>query len=298
MRHGADFQANTQRVFLVPPAEAKCVLMTAGLISYRLCNRGYDCEHCPLYQAFREGCVAEQCPEDVRQRSLYLHLNLGHEIARAGYDDPRLATLLKPYERMVLRRRLFYAPGHAWVDVRTLTQARVGADDFLALTLPQVDAIVPPAEGQTIRQGEPLVGFVVRGEWVPLVSPLSGTVIKTNAKVLTNPSLLHQDPYGEGWLVEMQSSDLPAVARELRYDEDSVVLFREDAEALFSEIAHALVVPGAPVGTVSQDGGQPAATPAEALGTRRYTAILRKILECSIRRFRGQGKPKQEGREP
>ncbi len=290
MRHGADTQAKSERVFLVPPTEAKCVLMTAGLISYRLCNRNYDCEHCPLYQAFREGCVAEQCPEDVRERSLYLHLNLGREIARVGYDDPRLATLLKPYERMTLRRRLFYAPGHAWVDMRTLTQARVGADDFLALTLPQVDAIIPPAEGQTVKRGEPLVGFVVRGEWLPLVSPLSGTVIKINAKVLTNPSLLHRDPYGEGWLVEIQSSDLATVARELRYDEDSVALFRQDAEALFSEIADALVGPEVPVGVVSQDGGQPAATPAEALGARRYTGILKRILERSIRRFKEQAK--------
>ena len=300
---GTSVQVHVQRehVYLVPPGENKCVLMTAGLVAYKLCNRGYDCEHCPFYQAFREGCVSEQCPEDVRQHGLYLRLNLSREIARAGLDDPRLATLLKPYEHVTLRRRLFYAPGHAWVEIRTLNQARIGADDFLALALPRIDGIIPPEKGQRVERGKPLVWFIVHGEMLPLLSPLAGTIIKTNAKVLTNPSLLQRDPYGDGWLVEIETADLPAATRGLEYDEDSAALFRQDAENLFSELAAALTGREALVGIVSQDGGQPAATPVEALGAKRYARIFRKVLERSAARLResgSSGSNSGKGQEP
>ena len=35
----------------MPPEELKCVWMTAGVLTYKLCNRGFDCERCLLHQA-------------------------------------------------------------------------------------------------------------------------------------------------------------------------------------------------------------------------------------------------------
>lgn len=37
---------------------ARCVWMLAGVVSYRLCNRAFDCDHCPLDRALREGARA------------------------------------------------------------------------------------------------------------------------------------------------------------------------------------------------------------------------------------------------
>jgi hypothetical protein len=36
-------------------SSAQCVWMLAGVVSYRLCNRAFDCDHCPLDRALREG---------------------------------------------------------------------------------------------------------------------------------------------------------------------------------------------------------------------------------------------------
>ena len=41
-----------------------------------------------------------------------------------------------------------------------------------------------------------------------LYSPLSGTVRKVNSELQTRPELVNQSPYGDGWIVEIDASDL------------------------------------------------------------------------------------------
>ena len=43
-----------------------------------------------------------------------------------------------------------------------------------------------------------------------LYSPLSGTVRKVNSELLTRPELVNQSPYGEGWIMEIDASNLEA----------------------------------------------------------------------------------------
>ena len=40
--------------------------------------------------------------------------------------------------------------------------------------------------------------------------PLSGKVIETNPDVMDDPGLINRDPYGEGWLVIIEPSELEA----------------------------------------------------------------------------------------
>ncbi len=36
-----------------------------------------------------------------------------------------------------------------------------------------------------------------------LFSPLSGTIVRTNERLAEHPELVNQDPYGEGWMIEL-----------------------------------------------------------------------------------------------
>jgi glycine cleavage system H protein len=40
-----------------------------------------------------------------------------------------------------------------------------------------------------------------------IYSPLSGTVTEVNAELSGNPALLNTDPFGQGWIYKMKSSD-------------------------------------------------------------------------------------------
>jgi glycine cleavage system H lipoate-binding protein len=51
---------------LFPPGERRCVWMEAGVLSYRLCDQNFDCEHCPLELALR-GAAGPSEPEPQRR---------------------------------------------------------------------------------------------------------------------------------------------------------------------------------------------------------------------------------------
>lgn len=46
---------SSERLRIIPPEELKCVWMVAGVLSYRLCNRAYECESCLLDKALQGG---------------------------------------------------------------------------------------------------------------------------------------------------------------------------------------------------------------------------------------------------
>lgn len=37
-----------ERLGLIPAGELKCIWMVAGVLSYKLCNRAFQCDSCPL----------------------------------------------------------------------------------------------------------------------------------------------------------------------------------------------------------------------------------------------------------
>jgi glycine cleavage system H protein len=44
-----------------------------------------------------------------------------------------------------------------------------------------------------------------------VIAPLSGEVVEVNAKVVSEPETINDDPYGEGWLVRVRLSDAAEV---------------------------------------------------------------------------------------
>jgi hypothetical protein len=61
--------ARDRREGLLPAGSLPCVWMAAGLLAYKLCDRGFDCESCPLDCALRrsgEGRLPEPCRERSR----------------------------------------------------------------------------------------------------------------------------------------------------------------------------------------------------------------------------------------
>jgi glycine cleavage system H lipoate-binding protein len=100
---------------------------------------------------------------------------------------------------------LAYHPGHTWAMKESRQMVRVGLDDFAARVVGQIDQIDLPARGRWLRQGER--GWTIgRGSHrFDMLSPIEGEVVEVNPEVLRNPSLIHEDPYGVGWLVAVNA---------------------------------------------------------------------------------------------
>ncbi len=102
---------------------------------------------------------------------------------------------------------LKYSKEHEWARV-TGNRAVVGITQFAADQLGDV-VYVDFAK----KPGEHVAQFEVFGtvESVKaasdLFSPLGGTIVRTNERLSDHPELVNQDPYGEGWMIELTLSD-------------------------------------------------------------------------------------------
>jgi glycine cleavage system H protein len=103
--------------------------------------------------------------------------------------------------------RAYDMAGHFWVSTVTPTRARVGMDALGIETSGTIAQLAFLPVGEDLKRGEAF-GSLEAAKFVgPLSSPLSGTVSATNDAVVADPAVVERDPYGAGWLVELDLAD-------------------------------------------------------------------------------------------
>ena len=110
---------------------------------------------------------------------------------------------------------LRYHPGHTWALSESPSLVRVGMDDFASKLVGKVERMTLPQRGQWIRQGQKIATIFRDGAAVDMVSPIEGSIADVNDHVSQDPKLAQKDPYGEGWLVTVQSPDAKTNFRNL-----------------------------------------------------------------------------------
>ncbi len=114
-----------------------------------------------------------------------------------------------------VQANLKYHPGHTWALSESPNLVRVGLDDFAAKLIGKIETVAAPQRGQWIRQGQKVFSFKKNGQTIDMVSPIEGSVSDVNDNVLANPELALKDPYGDGWLLAVQSPDAKTNFRNL-----------------------------------------------------------------------------------
>jgi glycine cleavage system H protein len=102
---------------------------------------------------------------------------------------------------------LYYSENHVWVRVEH-DIAVIGVTDYGQKSLKEIVSVVLPDLGVFINQGAVLGSLETVKAVVDVIAPLSGVVKEVNEKVKSKPSLINEDPYGEGWLVKITPSNL------------------------------------------------------------------------------------------
>ena len=101
---------------------------------------------------------------------------------------------------------LRYLDSHEWVRVDDST-ARVGITDFAQDELGDVVFVELPSAGEDIGAGEEF-GVVESIKAVSdIYAPVSGTVTAVNEALFDQPELVNEDPFGEGWMLELELAD-------------------------------------------------------------------------------------------
>jgi CheY-like chemotaxis protein/glycine cleavage system H lipoate-binding protein len=96
---------------------------------------------------------------------------------------------------------------HSWLMMQKDETILLGVKRTFLHTVGKIESIHLPEEGDELRQGGVFLQVISADlQSHSLVAPLSGTVVEVNDKVLKNPELSLQDPYGEGWLIRLKPS--------------------------------------------------------------------------------------------
>jgi glycine cleavage system H protein len=74
-------------------------------------------------------------------------------------------------------------------------------DDFSQKVLGPADELKVPAVGMVYYQDHICMALLKQGQKASFLAPVDGAIAEVNPKVRENPSLIHDDPYGEGWLL-------------------------------------------------------------------------------------------------
>jgi glycine cleavage system H protein len=100
---------------------------------------------------------------------------------------------------------LRYSSDHLWVRPGADGLVRVGVTDFAQQSLGDVVDVSPPRPGDTVTAGEACGDIESVKSVSDLIAPVSGTVRDRNGALAKAPELVNSDPYGQGWLFEIQS---------------------------------------------------------------------------------------------
>lgn len=87
--------------------------------------------------------------------------------------------------------------------------ARVGISDYMQQSLTDINFVDAPGMDLAVEQFGELGTLESSKAVFEVVAPVAGTVVAVNPEVISNPTLINEDPYGKGWIVELELSSWP-----------------------------------------------------------------------------------------
>jgi glycine cleavage system H lipoate-binding protein len=224
-----------------------CIWTEAGVIDHLNCDINYECSTCSFGQAManpadrteivrKVGLLAEGAKviqESEKQREVLGHPTRPQLTEVFGFQVPVSSYLHR---------------GHTWVSVETADRVRVGLDDFSQKILGPADDLKLPAVGKVYYQDHICMALLRQGKKASVLAPIDGTIEAVNPELRRKPSLIHDDPYGEGWLFLIHPSNLKNNLHNLLFGE-------ANAEWIDAESHRLLNLMGTTVGVTLPDGG-------------------------------------------
>ena len=105
---------------------------------------------------------------------------------------------------------LKYTKEHEWIKVEGNTDF-VGITDYAQSELGEIVFVEVETIGETLDEGE-VFGTVEAVKTVSdLYLPIAGTILEFNVDLEDKPEMVNDDPYGNGWMVKIEVTDLSQI---------------------------------------------------------------------------------------
>lgn len=136
----------------------------------------------------------------------------------------RLEELMRiegiPVERrkkyLAVPEQMLYTPKHTWAQITPEGNIKVGLSEYAQKHLEGIAYVYTESMGKEVKKMTP---FGVAETWMfmfDLYAPVSGKIVKFNENLRNDPHLINEDPYTEGWIVEIKPKNSLTLERELK----------------------------------------------------------------------------------
>jgi glycine cleavage system H protein len=100
---------------------------------------------------------------------------------------------------MNIPQNLKYTKTHEWIKIEG-SMAKVGITDFAQHEITDIVHVELPELGKQVKKGQPVTIIESVKSAFDIYTPISGKVITINDTVLSNPEIINQSPYENGYL--------------------------------------------------------------------------------------------------
>ncbi|UCF40359.1 MAG: hypothetical protein JSW43_11585 [Gemmatimonadota bacterium] len=259
--------------------ELPCIWVQAGVLSYRLCDRNYDCEQCELFHALRghgSGAVAanEYLPADEATEL---------EPSQVAVEDQVNAYVSRLIADCELHLDRPYTAGHFWLRDAGPDGVTAGLDGHVMRVLHPLDDVVAPRAGALLKRGEPC-GWVVRGRMtIPLETPISGEVASVNQRYVEQLRAGSVSGAGDEWLLRISPHESLDAVPNVYHGDRTLVWFLRKIRLVKRSLREVVAVDGqAALGPTLADGGEANLNVEQVLGRERFEALVDQLFHMHI----------------
>jgi glycine cleavage system H protein len=250
---------------IIPEGERYCIWMDAGVVDYKLCTLHFKCDECPFDAQLRA---------DHRMAAA---TNVESSGAAAGRYAMTLQKYLRSVESEPLPDDRLYASNHTWVKEDGNGSYVLGVDHFISTLLAGAHSVAFSVPPMHIQAAEPYAWIVANGETLAVRSPIAGTIVENNPELSGRASVLHSDPYAQGWIVKIrpERAERP---RSMQPANRFATILKKDAERFEKTFRSNCrdIEPGS--AATMYDGGAAVSTFEDMLGTKKMFEILDTFL--------------------
>jgi len=150
--------------------EKACVWMEAGVLKYWLCDRAFECEHCPLDQALRGGF---------------------HGQPPVGYRHVSGGAAMPPGIR--------FHPSHLWIAPITGEKWALGLDHQALGAFSDPPAFSLPRAGRHLDRNSEILALLIGTDALRWPAPVDAIVLEQNPQWAADAASTSHAPYAEAW---------------------------------------------------------------------------------------------------
>lgn len=179
----------------------RCIWMTAGVISFKLCPLDYDCENCDFDEAMRSQVRSRRISaKDRKEEARVLMQSEDASLLSTDSGKPLFFT----FSAGDVEPELYLHPNHVWLRPDAGKRWKLGIDALLAYVLPRTSHVELHEPDGKLQHNQLLGRLRTQAGILPLATPLSGHLVQVNPQLGEHPELVQEKPYKEGWLATIE----------------------------------------------------------------------------------------------